>query len=487
MVYCVDCRSLYRSVWAVLITNSVSLMEKYSSQIDVSVSTQPRPIDQGHVYVRAQQGRWQRLRRLIGAILMLCFLLGPWLRWNGQQALLLDLAEQRFHLFGITIWPQDLTLLAWVLMAAACGLFFITVFLGRVWCGYLCPQTVWTFWFIWVEEKLEGSANKRRQLHKAPWNLNKLWRTGGKHLVWLLISLLSGFTFVAYFVPAAALASDLVHFSAGMLSSFWVAFFAICTYLNAGWMRTIMCTHMCPYSRFQSAMFDKDTYSVSYDAKRGERRGPRARNTDAAALGLGDCIDCNLCVQVCPTGIDIRDGLQYECINCGACADACDQTMTQMGSVTGLIRYASERQLEGGKTRLLRPKLVGYGIMLLLMLGILVYATASRVPMGLDVQRDRNQLFRETTEGWVENTYLLKLSNRTQQPQDYRVRVTGMDALRWTGPEAVTVQAGEIVNLSISLAADPALLQNTLQAITFVASNDQLHVQADSQFFSSNR
>lgn len=346
---------------------------------------------------------------------------------------------------------------------------------------------MWTFWFIWVEEKLEGSANKRRQLSKAPWSLNKLARKGGKHLIWMLISLVSGFTFIAYFLPAAELGSSLLQFSAGLLPTFWVVFFALCTYLNAGWMRAIMCTHMCPYSRFQSAMFDKDTFSVSYDAARGERRGPRSRKADTAALQLGDCIDCNLCVQVCPTGIDIRDGLQYECINCGACADACDQTMRQMGYATGLIRYASERQLEGGKTRLWRPRLIGYGLMLLLMLGMLIYAAASRVPMALDVQRDRNQLYRETPQGWVENTYILKLSNRTQQPQSYRVRVEGMESVHWSGADTVTVLAGEILNLPVSLAADPYLLSEPMYSIQFVAGNDELQVQADSQFFSPVR
>ncbi|GHA19203.1 cytochrome c oxidase accessory protein CcoG [Oceanisphaera arctica] len=459
-------------------------MENLSSRIDVKVCTDPRPIDQGHVYVRAQRGRWQRLRQSTGWVLMLLFLVGPWLRWNGQQALLLDLEQQRFHLFGITIWPQDLTLLALFLMVAAFGLFFITAFLGRVWCGYLCPQTVWTFWFIWVEERLEGSANKRRQLNKAPWSLNKVTRKGGKHLIWLLISLLSGFTFIAYFVPAAELGIGLLQWSAGLLPTFWVGFFALCTYLNAGWMRAIMCTHMCPYSRFQSAMFDKDTYSIAYDAGRGERRGPRSRKADARAQGLGDCIDCNLCVQVCPTGIDIRDGLQYECINCGACADACDQTMNQMGYATGLIRYASERQLGGGKTRLWRPKLTAYGLMMVLMLGVLVYAAANRVPMALDVQRDRNQLFRETPEGLVENTYTLKLSNRTQQPQLYRVRVEGMEALSWVGAVEVIVPAGEIVNLPISLAVDPYLLRGRMHPLRFVADNNETAVGAESQFFS---
>ena len=234
-------------------------------------------------------------------------------------------------------------------------------------------------------------------------------------------------------------------------------------------------------------MFDRDTYSIAYDATRGERRGPRSRKADVASLKLGDCIDCKLCVQVCPTGIDIRDGLQYECINCGACADACDQTMNQMGYNTGLIRYASESQLAGGKTRLWRPKLIGYGIMLLLMLATLVYAAATRVPMALDVQRDRNQLFRETSEGWVENTYTLKLSNRTQQPQQYRVRVEGLDHAVWRGADEVLVPAGEIVNLPISLAIDPYLLPGSIHPLRFVAGSQEAEVGADSQFFSAGR
>ncbi|WP_375055273.1 cytochrome c oxidase accessory protein CcoG [Zobellella sp. DQSA1] len=465
-------------------------MEKSSQRIEVQQiipSSGSRPIDQGHVYVRAQQGRWQRWRQRLGWTLMLLFLAGPWLRWNGRQAIWLDLEQQRFHLFGTTIWPQDLTLLALLLMVAAFALFFVTAFLGRVWCGTLCPQTVWTFWFIWVEERFEGSANQRRRLDQAPWTPAKIARKGGKHLSWLLIALLSGFTFIAYFVPATELATGLLGFSAGPWPSFWVLFFGLCTYLNAGWMRAIMCTHMCPYSRFQSAMFDQNTLTVAYDAKRGESRGPRARKADPKQLGLGDCIDCNLCVQVCPTGIDIRDGLQYECISCGACIDACDQTMNGMGYAPGLIRYASERELAGGETRLLRPRLLGYGLMMSLMLGLLAYAALSRTPLALDVLRDRNQLYREAAEGLVENSYTLKLANKTQQPRQYQLRVEGADGLHWLGEQEIAVPAGENLSLPVSLSADPYLLPGSMQTVTFVASDGEAEVRTESRFFSGGR
>lgn len=453
-------------------------MNDKQKQIDIKDVTAPvrshRPTDDGHIYVRAQTGQWQRLRKYIGWFLMLLFLVGPWLVWNGRQALLIDIEQQRFQIFSLTIWPQDLTLLALVLMVAAFGLFFITTFLGRVWCGYTCPQTVWTFIFIWFEEKLEGTANKRKQLDKSPWNFNKIWRKTAKHLAWIAVSLITGFTFIAYFVPVKELAIQLLTFSTTFWVGFWVLFFAVCTYGNAGFMRTIMCTHICPYSRFQSAMFDKDTYTVSYDTERGEARGPRSRKADPKELGLGDCIDCNLCVQVCPAGIDIRDGLQYECINCGACIDACDQTMDRMGYERGLIRYTTEHNLQHGKTKVLRPKLVGYGVVMVLMLGLFSYVTANIMPMGIEIIRDRNQLYRETNQGLVENTYTMKIMNKTLEAETYRLKVEGLDDVEWTGPQEVHVRGGEVVSVPISLAVDPYLLKTPVKDIAFVLINTGL-------------
>ncbi|HGF7235861.1 TPA: cytochrome c oxidase accessory protein CcoG, partial [Vibrio cholerae] len=236
-----------------------------------------------------------------------------------------------------------------------------------------------------------------------------------------------GFTFVGYFVPIRALVIDFFTLSAAFWPVFWVLFFALCTYGNAGWMRSIMCIHMCPYARFQSAMFDKDTFIVGYDVARGEQRGPRSRKADPKALGLGDCIDCDLCVQVCPTGIDIRDGLQYECINCGACIDACDNTMERMGYAKGLISYTTEHRLSGKHTKVMRPKLLGYGAVFLVMIGLFFAQVAAVDPAGLTVLRDRTQLFRTNSSGEIENTYNLKVINKTQQPQTYQLSVKGLD------------------------------------------------------------
>lgn len=352
------------------------------------------------IYVRAVKGFYQRMRRYMGWVFMLFFILTPWISYGDRQAILLDIGSQRFNFFGTTLWPQDLTLLATLFMIAAFGLFFITTFLGRVWCGYFCPQTVWTFIYIWFEEKLEGAANKRRKQDQLKLTPNLILRKTLKHIAWIAVGLVTAITFVGYFVPVRDLVVEFFTFQVSFWQGFWVFFFTICTYANAGWMRSIVCIHMCPYARFQSAMFDKDTFIVGYDTDRGESRGPRPRKKDPKTLGLGDCIDCKLCVEVCPSGIDIRDGLQYECINCGACVDACDQTMDRMGYEKGLISYTTEHKLEGHQTDIVRPKLIGYGIVMAVMVGVFFTLLSNVQPMGLDVLRDRNQLFRMNNEGW---------------------------------------------------------------------------------------
>ncbi len=432
------------------------------------------------IYVRAQKGLYQRLRRYGGWFLLLLFAGLPWLRWGDRQALLLDIGERQFHFFGLTIWPQDLILLVFLLAIAAFGLFFVTTFLGRVWCGYTCPQTVWTFIYIWFEEKLEGSANKRKKLDQSPWNFNKLWRKTAKHIAWLVVALLTAMIMVSYFVDARLVFSEFFSGQLGFSANFCILFFTLATYGNAGWMRTIVCTHMCPYARFQSAMFDKDTFIVGYDTERGEARGPRRRKEDHKAKGLGDCVDCHLCVQVCPAGIDIRQGLQYECINCGACVDACDETMHKWGYQPGLISYTTEHKLQGGKTDIFRPKLLGYGAVLLLMCGLFVASLLTRVDFDLNVQRDRNQLFRLTDEGLVENTYILTVLNKSQHSMRYQLDQRGLEA-EWQGPRAVEVAPGELFTLPISLAVDPYLLTQPITDFEFVltpqdgSEREQLH------------
>lgn len=435
------------------------------------------------IYVRESKGKFQKLRRYGGWLLLLLFGLVPWLPFGERQAILLDIGNQQFNFFGTTLYPQDLTLLATLFVIAAFGLFFITTFLGRVWCGYLCPQTVWTFIYIWFEEKLEGSANKRRKQDSGKLTPQLMWRKGLKHFAWIAVALITGLTFVGYFVPIRELVVNFFSFNAGFWSVFWVLFFAACTYANAGWMRSIVCIHMCPYARFQSAMFDKDTFIVGYDTKRGESRGPRSRKADPKALGLGDCIDCNLCVQVCPTGIDIRDGLQYECINCGACIDACDQTMDRMGYEKGLINYTTEHRLSGHKTKVMRPKLLGYGAVLLVIIGLFFAQIATVEPVGMNVLRDRNQLYRENGAGEIENTYTLKIINKTQQAQQYKLSVTGLDDVSWYGKQTIQVAPGEVLTLPMSLGVNPENLNSPVSTIQFILSDsEQFTVTVESRF-----
>ncbi|MGR5298216.1 cytochrome c oxidase accessory protein CcoG [Vibrio mediterranei] len=435
------------------------------------------------IYVRESKGTFQKLRRYGGWFLLLLFALVPWIPYGERQAVLLDIGNQQFNFFGTTLYPQDLTLLALLFMVAAFGLFFITTFLGRVWCGYLCPQTVWTFMYIWFEEKLEGSANKRRKQDSGKLSPNLIMRKGLKHLAWLAIALATGFTFTGYFVPIGALVSDFFTFNASFWPVFWVLFFAGCTYANAGWMRSIMCIHMCPYARFQSAMFDKDTFIVGYNSQRGETRGPRSRKADPKKLGLGDCIDCDLCVQVCPTGIDIRDGLQYECINCGACIDACDKTMDRMGYEKGLISYTTEHRLSGKHTKVMRPKLLGYGSVLLVMIALFFVQISAVDPAGLSVLRDRNQLFRVNSDGLVENTYTLKVINKTQQEQQYTLSVSGLENATWYGRQTISVEPGEVYNLPISLGANPEQLSSPVSTIQFILSDsNDFSTEVESRF-----
>lgn len=431
---------------------------------------QPRYSSRSRIYVRAVQGKFETFRRIFGWSFIALFMLLPWLQYDDRQAVLLNFAEQRFNIFAITLWPQDLTVLAYIFIVAAFSLFFVTTFAGRVWCGFMCPQTAWTYIFITLEEKIEGARNKRIKLDERPMDIDKFWRKSLKHLSWLAVALVTALTFVGYFNPIDQLFVDFFTLQTSFWAGFTVIFFTAATYANAGWMREIVCLHMCPYARFQSAMFDKDTITVSYDTKRGESRGPRSRKATSEQnreKGLGDCIDCNLCVQVCPTGIDIRNGLQYECINCGACVDACDGIMDKMGYQKGLISYTSEEQLSGGTTHIVRPKLIGYALVLSVMISLLVLDIATRVPLEVDIIRDRGALYRETNEGLIENVYTLKVLNKSQREYSYKISAEGINNLKYIGPNKVTVASGEVFTLPISLAADPYDLAGKVTEIRF--------------------
>lgn len=405
----------------------------------------------GPIHTRSFTGRFRNLRLLGAGLLFLLFFGTAWIDWNGRQAVLWDLENRQFHIFGATFWPQDFILLSAILIIAAFGLFFITVLAGRVWCGYACPQSVWTWIFMRVEQITEGDRGQRIKLDAAPWSLQKLARRSAKHALWLAVSLATALAFVGYFTPVRQLTVDLATFEVGATTAFWVLFFTAATYINAGWLREKVCRDMCPYSRFQSVMFDSDTLVISYDAARGETRGPRRKDADYKAEGLGDCIDCTMCVQVCPTGIDIRDGLQLECIGCGACIDACDSVMDKLGYARGLVRYSSENELAGGKTHWLRPRLIGYAAMLAVMIGAFVWALAERPLISLDVTRDRG-LFRENSLGQIENIYSLKIINKTQQPRSYAISLVEPGDFELHGPRTLNLAPGEIRDLPVSVA-----------------------------------
>jgi cytochrome c oxidase accessory protein FixG len=432
----------------------------------------------------------ENFRRFFGLFFLGAFALLPWLQFNGTQAVLFDFGAQRFNIFGLTLWPQDLTLFAWILIVAAFALFFVTTFAGRVWCGFMGPQTTWTFIYIWFEQKIEGSRHKRMKLDERKMDFDKLWRKTLKHIAWVLIALLTALTFVGYFTPVNLLFIEFFSFSSSFWIVFWVLFFTSCTYGNAGWMREIMCIHICPYARFQSAMFDKDTFTVAYNVLRGEQRGPRSRKIsreENKTKGLGDCIDCNLCVQVCPTGIDIRNGLQYECINCGACVDACNGVMEKMNYPKGLISFTSETELAGNKTKIFRPKLIGYGIVLLLMSGLLVFEIASRKPLEIDIIKDRVPMYRETGNGLIENVFTLKILNKSQLSQRYRIYVDDLEGHIYIGKDEVIVAGGEILNIPLSIAINPnKLIQESTEFRFRVESihnqNDPVKVQEISKF-----
>ena len=436
------------------------------------------------IHTRSFTGLFRTLRVLGAGFLFLAFFGTVWLNWGGRQAVLWDLAESKFHIFGATFWPQDFILLSALLIICAFGLFAITVFAGRVWCGYTCPQSSFTWLFMWCEKVTEGERNQRIKLQSAPWSLNKLARRSAKHTLWLGISVLTGLTFVGYFTPIRPLVAELLTWQMGGVSLFWVLFFTAATYLDAGWLREAVCMHMCPYARFQSVMFDKDTLTISYDAARGEHRGPRKREVKPADVGLGDCIDCQLCVQVCPTGIDIRDGLQMECIGCAACVDACDSIMDKMGYARGLVRYTSEHQLQGGKTHLLRPRLIGYSAVLLVMIAALVVALVQRPMVSLDVTKDRG-MFRENSQGLIENIYSLKVINKTQQRQDYRLELVEAEGFQLQGKTGISLAPGEIVDVPVlvALLADkPASSSQTLRFKVTDVDEPWVYSEAESRF-----
>lgn len=411
------------------------------------------------VYPREVKGRFQALRNACVIMLLGLYYSAPWLQWGGRQAILFDLPARKFHIFSLTLWPQDFFFLALLLILAGLSLFFFTAVAGRVWCGFACPQTVWTEAFIWMERWVEGSRSQQMKLTAAPWTFNKIRKRVSKQFLWLSFSLITGLTFVGYFEPIRELVFNLVNFETAGWSLFWIIFYGFATYGNAGFMREQVCKYMCPYARFQSAMFDKDTLIIAYNEKRGEPRARGKKRVDDNGVAKGDCIDCGLCVQVCPTGIDIRDGLQSDCIACAACIDVCDDVMTKVNLPKGLIRYSSENLDQGMtdsvKQSVFRPRVIIYGVILLSVFIAFVSALLMRSNFQVDILRDRNTLFRYASDSQIENTYQVKVMNKSQVPQQYSIDISGIESvsIRWSKESqkgiSRIVNAGDIGDFTV--------------------------------------
>ena len=389
---------------------------------------------QKKVYPRSISGVFANWRWIMVYVTQLIFYGLPWLQWGERQMVLFDLGARRFYIFGLVLYPQDFIYLTGLLIISALALFLLTAVAGRLWCGFSCPQTVYTEIFMWIEHKIEGDRSARIRLDNGPWTFEKTWKKSLKQLVWITVSFWTGFTFVGYFVPIRELGGELMSLH-GSWQIFWVFFYGLATYGNAGYLREQVCKYMCPYARFQSAMFDNDTLVVTYDPERGEPRGPRTKAVDYKAKGLGDCIDCSLCVQVCPTGIDIRDGLQYDCIGCGLCVDACNTVMDKMQYPRGLIRFSTQNGVKNHWTqsqmlkRVLRPRVLFYsGILIALCIGMMA-SLVVRTPLKVDIVRDRAALSRIVAGGKIENIYRLQIMNATEGAQRYVISARGLDGL----------------------------------------------------------
>ena len=415
------------------------------------------------IYPRAVHGLFAAWRWALVWLTQIVFYGLPWLVWNDRQAVLFDLAARKFYIFGLVLWPQDFIYLTLLLVIAALSLFLFTTLAGRLWCGYACPQTVYTEIFLWVEQKIEGGRLARMRLDQAAADPRKLALKSAKHAIWIAIALWTGLTFVGYFTPIRELLSAVGGFSTGPWETFWFLFYGFATYGNAGWMREQVCKYMCPYARFQGVMFDRDTLIVTYDPARGEPRGSRSRKLDRKAAGLGDCVNCDMCVQVCPTGIDIRDGLQYECIGCAACIDACDQVMDRMGYPKGLIRYSTENAIEQGftpaqmKHRVLRTRVFVYAGILVSVVAALFVALYVRVPLKVEVLADRGSLTREVEGERLENVYRLRISNTQEMSHHYRINASGIDTLTVASEAEVEVPPATTRVFPMRLRIDPGV------------------------------
>ena len=403
------------------------------------------------IYPLWVSGGWQTSRRVVLVVLLLIFYLAPWLRWNGEPCVMLDLEHRRFTILWATFVPEEFVLLAWLLLIAALALFAVTVAAGRVFCGWACPQTIWSLVYFSIERWVEGDRAARIRLDRGRWSVTRIRKKALKYSLWALVAFSISLTFVGLFEPIRELIPRVLSLDLSRWERIALLMPAAGSFLLSGVLREQVCFHMCPYARFQSVMFDRDSMIISYDTVRGEARGSRGRKVDPAKVGLGSCIDCKKCVNVCPTGIDIRDGLQYQCIGCAACIDACTDVMQTMGYGESLVRYSSENKDDGQQRHWLRPRLVGYASLILILLGTFSYALAHRVPVGFDVVRDRNRLYRQDWDGGVENVFTLRVANRESVAREYRISFESPLPLEYDGPKSIHVAGGELGTLPIRL------------------------------------
>ncbi|WP_382163956.1 cytochrome c oxidase accessory protein CcoG [Hydrogenophaga sp. ANAO-22] len=440
---------------------------------------------------RSVQGLFANWRWVMVWITQLVFYGLPWLEWNARQAVLFDLEARRFYIFGLVLYPQDFIYLTGLLVICAFALFLFTAVAGRLWCGFACPQTVYTEIFLWIEKKVEGDRSARLRLDQSALSASKLGKRSLKHALWIAFSLWTGFTFVGYFTPIRELGALSVAAALGPWQLFWIFFYGFATYGNAGFLREQVCKYMCPYARFQSAMFDRDTMIVTYDTRRGEPRGPRSKKADPKALGLGSCVDCTLCVQVCPTGIDIRNGLQSDCIGCAACIDVCDDVMDKVGYPRGLIRFSTENGLDNGWTtrqmlrRALRPRVLIYTAILgaiTLAVGLSLYM---RTPLKVDVIRDRGALARMVEQGRIENVFRLQIMNATESPQRYAIGVSGLPGIALDSSAEVEVLSTEVRAVAVRVQIPPDAASPGSHPIHFdirAIGDESIHVSEKAAF-----
>ncbi len=462
------------------------------SKADPNVSVIKMYAAREEIYPREAKGRYATLRWVCVWLTQLVFYGLPWLQWNGRQAVLFDLGARKFYIFGVVLWPQDFIYLAVLLIVCAYLLFLVTAIAGRVWCGFACPQTVYTEMFMWIERQIEGPRSARMRLDKQAPSLSKVAKKTAKHAAWGALALWTGFTFVGYFSPINTLGEAVLSLALGPWEWFWIVFYSLATYGNAGWMREQVCKYMCPYARFQSAMFDKDSLIITYDQERGEPRGAFAKKDEPRDPILGDCIDCTMCVQVCPTGIDIRNGLQYECIGCAACIDACNTVMDKVDLPRGLIRYSTDNAMKNHlspvqiRQRALRPRVLIYSAILLTIVAVFIGALVMRSPLKLDVIRDRGAMGREVDDGMIENVYRLQIMNTAETAHRYKITVSGIDTLTLVTNDEVALGATEARAVPVRVRVAQGKGKPGTNKISFelkAVDDERLQVKENAVFF----